>query len=319
MRAIPRPRCRPPLLSHWLHHHEHQRNDRRQRRDRIPTASTPPTAGRTRPGSSCPPRRRAPSASSFFCRGATKNWKASPEMPNRISDQRIQRYRASAGAGHRKQHTRDDDGHDARQREPAVAVDHAFERLHAGLMVPTTITMKFPEHTGDDVAEEQHHAQDVQGLQDEILHHRFALAIEPHGETRRVEFEVLVEYRVDGLVAERDAMCAQAGERPGAQPKRMRRVSRPVERAMRTNTSMASYMSLARRAHWPLRCSESGTPARTELHDAHDRCLELRRIELRRRGGGHDPRPRGGVEFAVREAEGVPGENAGGAVVDDAW
>jgi hypothetical protein len=57
--------------------------------------------------------------------------------------------------------------------------------------------------------------------------------------------------------------------------------------------------------------------ARPELHQPHDGGLELARVELRRRGGGHDPRPLRRIELAVRQAEGVTGEDADRAMVDD--
>ncbi len=57
--------------------------------------------------------------------------------------------------------------------------------------------------------------------------------------------------------------------------------------------------------------------ARPELHEPHDGGLELRRIELRGRGGGHDPRTLRRIEFAIGNAEGIARENAGGGVVDD--
>ena len=70
----------------------------------------------------------------------------------------------------RQRHAGDDDESDARHGEPAVAGDDALECLGARTQLTTQVGVHHPEHAGDDVAEEQHHAQDVQRLDRQIEH-----------------------------------------------------------------------------------------------------------------------------------------------------
>ena len=57
--------------------------------------------------------------------------------------------------------------------------------------------------------------------------------------------------------------------------------------------------------------------ARTKLHQPDDGCLQLAGIELRWRGRRHDPRTARGIELTVGNAEGIAGEDAVGAMVDN--
>ena len=114
---------------------------------------------------------------------------------------------------------------------------------------------------------------------DQVEHRQLASRLSQAARPAALSSKSLSEDGVDGVVAQRAAVIAQACVRPGAQLEaHARQVVRPAARAMRTNSSMASYMSLASRAHSPdFAVVREIEPARPELHEPHDRGLELRR------------------------------------------
>ena len=94
-----------------------------------------------------------------------------PEMPNNTSDQPIQNVRsngsppisASATPVAMMSNTPGTVKHRSLRMMPSIACARTRRS-------PLQVGMHFPEHAGDDVAEEQHHADDVQRLQRQIEH-----------------------------------------------------------------------------------------------------------------------------------------------------
>ena len=142
------------------------------RRDPCPRSSRTATARRIRASFQLPARPARAFANSFFCSGPTAIANARPEMPNSTSDQAIQNVRSSgksrdAAPAHTPVAMMSSTPGTVNSRSLLMMPSSACARARRS---PRAVGMHFPEHAGDDVAEEQHDAHDVQRLQDQVEH-----------------------------------------------------------------------------------------------------------------------------------------------------
>src|SRR5688572_15806418 len=257
-------------------------------------------------------------ASSFFCSGATKPPKQMPEMPNRISDQRIHLVPSSGRCACMAIHT----PVTMMANTPGTVNRRSLLTMpsRACALARRSPVMSACTFQNTPVMMLPRNSTTLITCRDLRIRYSMSvgLALEPRRQSRRVELEVLVQNRIDGVDVHLAAVIAQAGMRPVAQ---LEAHARDVEAGAARNAHVIvdGFIHVIGQSCALLHFTvvREINPTRPELHEPNDGSLELTGIELRGRGGGHDPGPLRRVEFAIRQPEGIAGEDAGRAVIDD--